>query len=66
MNIYLVTYQTNYDLGATVIVAENIEEANKMIASSDYIWDGYNITLLSELNEGEYTVYEDELVKRRG
>lgn len=46
---YIVTYQTNYDLGVAIINATSIEKAREIADKSEAIWDGYDIEELNTI-----------------
>lgn len=51
LTTYIVTYQTNYDLGVAIINATSIEKAKEIADKSDAIWDGYDIKEIDTITE---------------
>jgi DnaJ-class molecular chaperone len=42
MRTFIFAYQTNYDLGATLVFAETKERAEQLAKRSDHVWDTLN------------------------
>lgn len=51
MKTFIVTYQTNYDLGVAIINAKDLESAKRLADNNNHIWEGYNIEELDTQTE---------------
>ena len=48
---FIITYQTNYGLGVSIINTETINKAKLIVDNSDVIWKPYSIEELNTTKE---------------
>lgn len=58
--VFICSYETNYNLGACVIVAEDIEKAKAIAENSTIVWAGYSLEEV-EMNKQIQVITEEGL-----